>query len=128
MFRIRKISNPYFSGFSNERGEGEGLGFNKNYPLPEKITYEIYHEYLLKAAERIKKFSPEFLVVSIGFDTSKGDPTGTWPLVAKDFYQNGQIIASMGIPTLFVQEGGYKTQSLGKNAKAFFLGFYDALK
>ena len=122
------FSYPYFSGYSSEKGEGEGLGFNKNYPLPEIITCDMYRAYLLKASKRIKIFSPEFLIVSIGFDTSKGDPTGTWPLVAKDFYQNGQIIASMGYPVLFVQEGGYRTQNLGKNTKAFFRGFYDAMK
>lgn len=118
---------PYFSGFSSEKGEEEGSGFNKNYPLPETITYEIYRNHLLKASEHIMKFKPDFLIVSIGFDTAKGDPTGTWPLVAKDFYQNGQIIATLALPVLFVQEGGYRTQNLGKNAKAFFRGFYDAM-
>ena len=119
---------PYFSGFSSERGEGAGLGFNKNLPLQETITYNQYRENLLQALIFIKKFKPDFLVVPVGLDTAKGDPTGTWPLMAKDFYKNGQIIAALGLPTLFVQEGGYKTQSLGKNAKAFFMGFYDGNK
>ena len=81
----------------------------------------------MKAVELVKKFNPDFLVVPLGFDTAKGDPTGTWPLLAKDFYQNGKIIASLKLPTLFVQEGGYKTQALGKNAKFFFTGFYEGI-
>lgn len=119
---------PYFSGFSNEKGDGGGWGFNVNFALPEVITSENYHKTLEQALSVIKKFKPDFLVVPVGFDTSKGDPTGTWPLVAKDFYKNGHLIAASGLPALFVQEGGYKTQSLGKNARAFFLGFYAVIQ
>jgi len=116
---------PYFSGFNSEKGEGTGLGFNVNFALPETITYDLYKETLIKATLAVKKFKPDFLIVPIGFDTAKGDPTGTWPLLAKDFYNNGKIIAALGLPTLFVQEGGYKTLVLGKNAKSFFTGFYE---
>lgn len=118
---------PYFSGFNSEKGEGEGLGFNVNFALPETITYETYLEALLKAVTTIKKYKPDYLIVALGLDTSKGDPTGTWPLRITNFQNNGKIIASLGIPTLFVQEGGYKTQVLGKNAKAFFTGFYEEI-
>ncbi len=115
---------PYFSGFDSEKGEGDGLGYNVNFALPETITADIYSNTLIKAVSRLKKFNPDFLIVSLGFDTSKGDPTGTWPLLTDDFFNNGRTIASMGLPTIFMQEGGYKTQVLGKNAKAFFSGFY----
>jgi len=114
---------PYFSGFSDEKGEGEGLGFNINYALPETISAEKYHETLHSAIVSIKKFKPDFLIIALGLDTAKGDPTGTWPLRPSDFFTNGKAIASLGLPTLFVQEGGYKTQVLGKNATAFFSGF-----
>lgn len=119
---------PYFSGFNNEKGEGAGLGFNVNHALPETITPEKYQKTLLLALESIKKFKPDYLIVALGLDTSKGDPTGTWPLRIADFLNNGKLISSLKLPTLFVQEGGYKTQVLGKNAKAFFTGFYDAIK
>lgn len=116
---------PYFSGFNSEKGVGTGLGHNVNFALAEVITADRYRKTLQQALALIKKFAPDFLIVPVGFDTAKGDPTGTWPLVAKDFYKNGQIIAASGLPTLFVQEGGYRTQNLGKNARAFFLGFYE---
>jgi len=80
-------------------------------------------ETLGKAIGRIKKFKPAFLIVALGLDTAKGDPTGTWKLTHDDFEKNGRMIGEFNLPTLIVQEGGYKTQTLGLNAKAFFNGF-----
>jgi acetoin utilization deacetylase AcuC-like enzyme len=62
-------------------------------------------------------------VVAVGFDTAKGDPTGTWKLGYKDFEENGRMIASLNLRTLFVQEGGYYTRSIGVVARNFFTGF-----
>ncbi len=115
---------PYFSGFREENGEDAGLGYNHNYPLEENITTEEYRNTLLKAIKRVKKFQPEFLIVALGLDTAKGDPTGTWILTHPDFEKNGELIGEMELPTLIVQEGGYKIQTIGVNAKAFFNGFF----
>lgn len=117
---------PYFSGFKEEKGEEEGLGFNINYPLEENITPLKYRNTLAKALSAIKSFKPDYMIVALGLDTAKGDPTGTWKLVYSDFEMNGSMIGKLHIPTLIVQEGGYKTQSLGLNAKAFFKGFIES--
>ena len=82
---------------------------------------------LAGALEKIRKFSPQFLVVSLGLDTAKGDPTGSFSLMAKDFRENGRMIGALQLPTLVVQEGGYKTQTLGVNARHFFIGLWDGL-
>ena len=63
-----------------------------------------------------------FLVVCLGFDVVKGDPTGTWLLTADDLEQNAQLIGNLDLPTLVVQEGGYRTRTLGNNARKFFTG------
>ena len=114
---------PYFSGFADEKGAGEGLGFNINYPLKEELTGEQYLVYLKKAIKHIIKFNPDYLVVSLGLDPAKGDPTGTWSLRASDFKTNGAEIGKIPIPVLFVQEGGYKNRTLGINARNFFEGY-----
>ena len=119
-----KFAYPYFSGFSDEAGDGPGEGFNVNFPLPEKLDGIQYREILRKALRRIQKFAPRYLVVALGLDTAKGDPTGTWNLNAKDFEQNGALIGSLRYPTLIVQEGGYKARSLGINARNFFKGMW----
>lgn len=119
-----KFAYPYFTGFSDETGGGSGTGFNINYPLPEQVNGVTYREFLGKALRKIREFSPQFLVVALGMDTAKGDPTGTWSLGIKDFEENGALIGSMRYPTLVVQEGGYKVRSLGISARHFFRGIW----
>ncbi|GAB4339208.1 MAG: hypothetical protein Kow0037_23970 [Calditrichia bacterium] len=113
---------PYFSGYSDELGEGEGLGYNFNFPLPENVDGRKYRLALEKAIAKIEEYDPAFLVVALGLDTAKGDPTGTWSLSSQDFYENGKLIANLKKPTLIVQEGGYNSRNLGINAKNFFMG------
>ncbi|MBA3051487.1 histone deacetylase family protein [bacterium] len=114
---------PYFTGFADETGEGEGEGFNLNFPLKETLTGEEYLATLKKAAKRITAFAPDYLIISLGFDIAKGDPTGTWSLKYSDFKNNGAEIGKLSFPTLFIQEGGYKNRTLGVNARCFFEGF-----
>jgi len=115
---------PYFSGFDDERGEGVGSGFNVNYPLPEHVNGEQYRQTLAKALRRIARYKANVLVVALGLDTAKGDPTGTWRLLPNDFAINGRMIGSLSLPTLVVQEGGYRIRTLGRNARHFFLGLW----
>ncbi len=111
---------PFFCGFPEEVGEGQGEGFNLNLALPEKIDSAAYQKALERGLARVREHDPRFLVVCLGFDTGKSDPTGTWSLVAKDFDAIGRGIGGLGLPTLVVQEGGYRTQALGSLARAFF--------
>ncbi len=117
---------PYFSGFNEENGEGLGLGFNVNFALAEKISYEHYSVILGKSLKKIQDYKPEFLIVALGLDTAKGDPTGTWDFNFENFHTTGKLIGSLRIPKLIIQEGGYKNQSLGSNARAFFTGLHES--
>jgi len=119
-----RFAYPYFSGFAEETGEGPGKGFNLNLPLPEKADGPVYEEKLEKALKRIRAFSPKFLVVCLGLDTAKNDPTGSWSLTGRDFERNGRLVGSLVLPTLVVQEGGYNTRVLGSNAAHFFRGLW----
>ncbi|MCB9891987.1 MAG: histone deacetylase family protein [Planctomycetes bacterium] len=120
-----RFAYPFFTGFEEERGAGFGEGFNLNIPLPEAVDGARYLDALTTALRRIRRFRPDFLVVSLGLDTAKGDPTGTWTLAAKDFRNNGNAIAREGYATLVIQEGGYRTASLTGNARAFFQGLHE---
>lgn len=113
---------PYFSGFADETGEGDGKGFNRNYPLSEGTDEDTYLVTLEKAAERIRRFNPDMLVVSLGFDIMKGDPTGAFKLTARSMEKVGRFLGEMGLPTLVVQEGGYSLRNLRRGATAFFRG------
>ena len=113
---------PYFTGFSDEVGRGPGEGFNLNIALPEHQDGKQYRRALARAIEAIRVFDPKFLVVCLGLDPAKGDPTGTWSLGADGFTANGRMIGELNLPTLVVQEGGYRTRTLGINARCFFSG------
>ncbi len=115
---------PYFSGFEDETGQGLGKGYNINYPLAETIDGEHHRRPLEKAVKKIAAFAPSYLIVCFGLDTAKGDPTGTWSLVARDYDKLGTIIGQMQLPTLVVQEGGYNNRVIGVNARHFFLGLW----
>lgn len=115
---------PYFSGFADEAGSGTGAGFNRNYPLGEELDGAGYRAVLERALGRVRRFGAEILVVALGLDTARKDPTGTWSLTASDFAANGRLIGSLGLPVLVVQEGGYRVQSLGVNARQFFTGLW----
>lgn len=113
---------PHFSGFADERGIGAGAGYNLNLPLPEDAAPELYLKTLDRALSRIRSFKPAHLVICLGVDTAKADPTGTWSLKKDDFTKIGAAIGAIGLPTLVVQEGGYRTRTLGINVRAFFEG------
>jgi len=115
---------PYFSGFEDERGTGDGEGCNVNLALAESVDGTLYQEALSSALKRVARFQPRFLVVCLGLDTAKGDPTGTWSLVSRDFEVNGRLVGSLRLPTLVVQEGGYNNRVLGKNAAHFLTGLW----
>jgi acetoin utilization deacetylase AcuC-like enzyme len=117
-------SYPFFSGFSEERGSGDGLDFNLNLPLPLELEPNSWFKHgLAPALERLKEFQPELLVVALGLDTAAGDPTGSWTLRAEHFKKIGSELGELILPTVVVQEGGYRTRTLGTNAVAFFSGF-----
>ena len=123
-----RFAYPYFSGFKDEHGEGQGVGFSRNYPLPEEVDGERYAETLRQALKVMADFDPAFVVVGLGLDPAKGDPTGTWSLGARDFFRNGRLIGALGRHTLVVQEGGYRIRSLGVNAANFFEGLFEGAR
>jgi len=117
------VSYPYFSGARAERGSGAGEGFNLNYPLPKNTAWSHYQTALADACRQLTDFAPEVLVISLGVDTFKDDPISHFLLDSEDFIGMGQIIAGVGVPTLFVMEGGYMVDEIGINAVNVLHGF-----
>jgi acetoin utilization deacetylase AcuC-like enzyme/GNAT superfamily N-acetyltransferase len=115
---------PHFAGFADETGAGAGAGANLNVPLPERISAETYGQALAQVLRRIREFGANYLVVALGLDTAQADPTGSWPLKPSDFFAIGERVGRLSLPTLVVQEGGYRTRTLGVNARAFFEGLW----
>jgi acetoin utilization deacetylase AcuC-like enzyme/GNAT superfamily N-acetyltransferase len=119
-------SYPYFSGFADEVGEGPGRGFNHNFPLPEGADETLYLETLQKAIRALERFRPMFLIVCTGFDTMRGDPTGSFVLKPGSLRRIGRQIGQFHLPTLVVQEGGYSLRNLKNGVSEFFAGIASA--
>jgi len=119
-----RFAYPHFTGFKDEIGRNDGEGYNINFPLPENTDPEKYRNTLSKAIKHIKKFNPTYFVIALGLDTAKSDPTGTWSNRFEDFYKIGFMLGELRYPTVVIQEGGYRTQTLGTNAKYFFHGIW----
>jgi acetoin utilization deacetylase AcuC-like enzyme len=116
---------PFFLGHADETGEGEGAGFNHNFPMPFGTTYAQWGAALDEACRLVSAFKPEVLVVSLGVDTFEKDPISHFKLTSPDYPKIGARIAELGLPTLFVMEGGYAVEEIGINAVGVLTGFED---
>lgn len=114
---------PYYTGYANETGKGDGLGFHHNFPLPAGTDDAGYLSTLEKAITLIQQFSPAHLVVSAGMDIYEGDPLGKFKITRQGIGEIGRRIAALNLPTAIVMEGGYNTDALGENVAAFLEGF-----
>ena len=114
---------PYYLGYADERGVGEGLGFNHNLPLARGTGFAAWREALRAALRGIADFRPGALVVSLGLDTFEGDPIAGFTLASADYLRIGEDLARAGLPSVFVFEGGYAVAEVGTNAVNVLDGF-----
>src|SRR5262245_14884645 len=120
------LDYPFFWGAPIETGEGSGTGHNHNWPLPHGATEEQFLAALDQALKAIVLFAPAYLVLSAGFDFMQDDPV---PLVGG--FQIGQAgllaasrrIATLKLPTVIIQEGGYNVEKLGGYVASFLQEF-----
>jgi acetoin utilization deacetylase AcuC-like enzyme len=94
-----------------------------NYPLPPGTTEKQYFMTLEKALKEVRRFDPELIAVSAGFDTHKDDPlTGGLGLEAKSFRSIGLQFADLKKPSFAVLEGGYGA-TLPECVYEFLIGY-----
>ncbi len=112
------------TGFADEVGEDEGLGYTVNVPLPYGTDDRIYLKAFNQiAAPIINQYKPQFILVSTGFDAHYTDPVGNLTLSVLSYtkifdqvlesasqFCQGRLVA--------VLEGGYSLRLLGKMACA----------
>jgi acetoin utilization deacetylase AcuC-like enzyme len=110
---------PHFAGYANETGTGAGLGFHKNFPLQRGTDNARYLSALEEALRLIRKFGPQYLVVSAGMDIYADDPLGTIKVTTEGIAEIGKGISELSLPTVVVMEGGYNNEALGRNVVSF---------
>ncbi len=110
------------TGFLDEVGKGEGLGYTVNIPLPFRIDDQIY----LKAFDQIvlpitQQHKPQFILVSTGFDNHYMDPVASLSLSALGYVKIfGKILELASRfcagKLVAILEGGYSLRFLGRIA------------
>ena len=117
------VTFPYFSGYTDETGEGVGEGFTINYPLPPGTSVATWMAALDEALAHIHRAECELLVVSLGVDIFEGDPISAFTFQHVDFIALGQRLAAAGLPCVFLMEGGYAVEDIGVNVVNVLQGF-----
>jgi len=112
------------TGRRAEQGTGDGAGLTINCPFAagagQKEILGAMWEELVPAA---KKFQPELVLISAGFDGRVGDPLGGFALTDADFAEMTQVVMGIaerhaGGRVVSVLEGGYDLGGLGAAAAA----------
>lgn len=116
---------PFFWGHAQERGAGQGMGCNLNLPLARGTGDAEFLKTLDTALQRVRSFGTDALVVALGLDASIDDPFQGLAVTQDGFARIGAAIAATGLPVLFVQEGGYLSDTLGANLTKTLTGFQE---
>lgn len=100
---------------------GTALAHTPRERLVEFRTAPREEEYLAAVAASLAELarSVAVLVLSLGYDTVRGDPHGSWSLAPGVFSRIGGLLAATGLPVCVVQEGGYDLGTLAECGYAF---------
>jgi acetoin utilization deacetylase AcuC-like enzyme len=119
---------PFYPGTGdiNETGSGEGRGTNLNIPLPagcgDSEYLEVFEQVIAPAARR---FNPQLILVSVGYDGHWADPLAMMQLSVDGFAKMTGIIKGLADELcngrlVLTLEGGYNLEALAGSVKATF--------
>ncbi len=97
---------PHYVGYAGDRGVA-----NRNLPLAPgagDADWLAAIDLLCREAQRA-----EALVVALGLDAAAGDPESPLSVTADGYRRAGERIATLQLPTVVVQEGGYDLGAIG---------------
>jgi acetoin utilization deacetylase AcuC-like enzyme len=102
----------YFSVHQHPAYPGTGVRSIKNshnFPVLPGATRDVYRAALTQAMDAMKKFKPDVIAVSAGFDAYRRDPLSDEPLEAEDFHWLGESVRNCGVTAFSLLEGGYSS-------------------
>ncbi len=112
--------SPWYpgSGSRDEIGTGPGQGFTINRPYPAGSgRTEILDAFANDILPAVRKFQPDLILISAGFDSRVGDPLGGFLLNDDDFFDLTTAIRSVATDVcngriVSLLEGGYSLNGL----------------
>ena len=114
------------TGHLEEIGSGEALGTKINIPLPAgcgDIEYKMVYEQIVIPA--VKRFNPQFVLVSAGFDAHWADNISAMQVSIAGFAEMVKLIKGLadeicGERLVLLLEGGYNLEALSAAVQATF--------
>jgi acetoin utilization deacetylase AcuC-like enzyme len=97
---------PCYPGTGRDNRGGNGF----NFPVAPATPRQQYRSILARAFEELRRFRPDLVAVSAGFDAYRGDPLAEGTLEAEDFYWIGETLRGLEVPAFSVLEGGYSPE------------------
>ncbi len=113
------------TGFPEDHNLYENIN---NYPLPIGISSSDYLATFEKMLERVRQFSPDYLIIDAGFDGHMDEYQDLPPLTMlqnDDYKRMGQMLKKIGVPTLVLLAGGYNQDVTPKAFSSFIDGLSD---
>jgi acetoin utilization deacetylase AcuC-like enzyme len=124
---------PFYpgTGSAGERGGHKGEGFTLNVPLAGGTSARDHREAFYAALREIeRRFSPDLIVISAGFDARRGDPLAGLMLEDEDFFEMTKDVMRIadrhcGGRIVSVLEGGYNLNLLGGSVSSHLRALAD---
>ena len=110
---------PHFVGFASEND-----ATNRNITLAPGSGDDAWLAGVRDLAEWVRGAAA--LVVPLGVDAAAVDPESPLDVSPPGFREAGRIVGRLGVPTMFVQEGGYDLATIGELVRETLLGFEEA--
>jgi acetoin utilization deacetylase AcuC-like enzyme len=122
--------SPFYpgTGQAGEVGEGDGLGFTANVPLPAGSGEDLFAAAFAGVfLPVLREFGPGLILVSAGFDAHEDDLLGGMALETGSFGRFAALITDLSreeraAPPAFVLEGGYNLGALTESVAATMQG------
>jgi acetoin utilization deacetylase AcuC-like enzyme len=122
--------SPFYpgTGAAGEVGEGDGLGFTANVPLPAGSGEDLYAAVFAGLFMPVlREFGPGLILVSAGFDAHAADLLGGMALGSDSFGRFAALVTDLSrevgaAPPAFVLEGGYNLDALTESVAATMRG------
>ena len=122
--KVLYISSHQFPFYPGTGSKDEIGKFNNILNIPLKagtVSEEFFNSYK-KVYEKLNEFSPQFILLSAGFDAHKNDPLANVNLESKDYYILTKEIMKIakkicGNKIVSILEGGYNLSAIQESAK-----------
>jgi acetoin utilization deacetylase AcuC-like enzyme len=112
---------PFYPGSG---GPDDQLETTLNVPLPAGSGDAEYLRVFAEVVEpAVRRFEPELVLVSAGFDAHEQDPLAEMEVTAAGFRQLSARCAALAPRIAAVLEGGYETETLPSLVEAALAGF-----